>query len=288
MSTPPSDLPLYEDPTAWGGRTFNPPIQLDIATIQTAIVDQLSSAFEGTPIGVFGFPNLPPTDWWKRKNAIGYFLVAYKRTDYGKPLSTASMVQERTLEFEIHTIARQIAWGDFTPFGVFQAMLQVGKGALTGFRVPGCHNGYFVSEEFLQQDPQGRIWDYAFKYRVITMEVKKPNEGAAALGILKKIQYLETGGLTPVPVAAALYTFGSNGVLQLPSQNVSAVTVINLPTKQPYVLDTDYTVQMAQGTLTLVTGGAIQPGETVSVSYSAADVVTTNEQGGPVPFYPSN
>lgn len=289
MSTPPANLPLLQDPTAYGGRTFTPAVSLDIASLQGAVVGQLSQSFAGTPVGVFGYPDVPTDDWWDETGAIGYLLVAYVGAQYSEPKSTDSMVQERRADFKIIVIARQISWADFSAAGVFQALLQVAKGSLTGFRPPGWRNCYLTSEGFDEQDPQGGIWLYSLKYRAITFEIKQPQPQVdAALALLKQITFIETSGDSAVPIAAAQFTFGPEGVLQLPAENVTDVTVTDLPTARLYVAGVDYTVQQAQGTLTVVQGGGISAGETVSVSYSTGDVVIANEQGGSIPFNPSN
>lgn len=283
------DVPFLTDPNAIAGRTFSPANSLDLATLQTAITNQLKSSFAGTPIAVHAFPNQPPDEWWENQAAIGFVLVAYNRAKYSPPQATSSMVQERTADFEIKLIARQVAWGDFTSKGFFQAMLAVVQASLTGFRAPGWRNAYFTEEGFSSQDPQGAIWVYSMSYRVITFLIKQPNpQVEAALALLKEVQYIEDGGLTPVPAAPAVYAFNESGILQLPAQNVTAVTVTNLPTGTPYVEGTDFSVQQAQGTLTALAGGSISAGESVRVAYSAGDVVTANEQGGPAPFFPSN
>ncbi len=289
MSTPKPPLPLLQDPTAYAGRTFTPAISLDIASLQTAIVGQLAQSFAGTSIAVLGYPEKPIDDWWDEGGSIGYLLVAYTGSQYSTPKSTDSMVQERTADFKVIVVARQIAWADFSSAGVFQAILQVAKGALTGFRPPGWRNCYLTGEGFDEQDPEGGIWLYTLKFRAITMEIKQPQPQVdAALALLKQITFIETSGDSAVPVGVSQFTFDETGLLQLPVQNVTNVIVTDLPTGREYIAGVDYTVQQAQGTLSIVQGGAISAGESVNVSYSAGDVVIANEQGGSIPYNPSN
>jgi Gp37 protein len=269
MSTPQPTLPTLIDPTAWSGRTYSPELPLDLATAQTAIVGQLQTPFAATPIQVFGYPDLPDDGWWSQTQAPGYVLVAYDSTEFGPPIATSSMVQERRIDFEVLIIARQIAWGDFGPTGVMQALIKVIKAQLTGFRIPGFRNGYFTGERFREKDPQGRIWVYAMRWRTITMEVKM--ETKYALAALQALIYNETGGLTTVPVAIKPYVF-VNGVIQLPNTNVSAVSVTSIANNAPYVLGTDYSLQAAQGTIAALAGGALANGGTVNVTYSYSDV----------------
>lgn len=264
-------LPLLADPTAWAGRSYATPLSLDLATLQTTIVSTLVTTFAGTPIGAFGFPQQPDDSWWGLGN-IGYVLVAYKRAEYGEPLATSAMLQERRADFEIKVIARQVAWADFTSSGVFQALLQVVKSSLTGLSIPGWRNAYFTSEEFAEQDPQGRIWDYSMRYRVVTMELKQ--EPSLALATLKEILYLERGGLTTTPAEATAYTFDTDGTISLPNGNVFDVIVSNVTTGAPYVLATDYSIETAVGVITALSGGQLGPNVTVNIAYSYGEIVT--------------
>jgi hypothetical protein len=285
MPAPTPVLPLLEDPTAWAGRLYDPPLPLDLATAQCGLVSQLRSTFEGTDIQVFGYPDQPENTWWK-SNAIGYVLVAYDRTEYSSPLATSSMVQERRVDFEVAFIARTISWADFTSTGVLQALQAVIKSSLTGFRLLGWRNGYFIGENFRERDPRGRPWVYSFHWRTITMELKQ--EPAIALGTLKKILYLDSSQQTATPQPPAQFTFDPNGNIQLPVGNVSSVVVKDSTGQTTYTLDQDYTVAATLGIVSTIAGGLLAPGVTVELTYSQSEITIVSSSGGSAPLNPSN
>ncbi|MDE2100860.1 MAG: hypothetical protein KGL39_26675 [Patescibacteria group bacterium] len=271
-------VPFIVDPTNWGGQTYSPPLGIDIATLQNAIVVQLQSGFVDTPIQVFGYPDLPKDSWWNQKGRIGYVLVSYDSTEYSKPLATSAMFQEQYVNMDVLIMARQISWADFTSSGVYQAMRQIIKLSLTGFRVPGFRNLYFTGEHFRERDPQGRLWVYAMRLRCVTLELKNIPDVSSLLGKARQIIFMETGGQTPTVVPASAYTFVES-IIQLPQINLSNVIVTNQSTGAAYIEGTDFTVQPAQGTITALSGGALSNGGTVNVAYTYSEVV-----GAPVPF----
>jgi Gp37 protein len=280
-----SKLPVLADPTAWGGRVYDPPLSLDLATLQDSLVEQLRGTFDGTNIEVHGFPDQPDNTWWN-SDAIGYLLVAYDKTEYSAPLATSSMVQERRVDFEVLIIARQISWADFNASGVFKALNAVIKSSLTGFRAPGWRNGYFSGENFREKDPRGRVWVYSMRFRAVTMEIKQ--EPTLALANLKEVLFREVAGVTATPVPAAPFIFDETGTIQLPLVNISAVRVTSANGATTYVLGADYAVQSQPGQVSVIAGGALAPGVPVNVAYSYSDVVTASSSGGPAPFNPSN
>lgn len=281
--------PPWLDPAAWGGKKYATPIPLDVATLQGYLVQQLASTFTGSPVDVFGYPDLPDNSWW-RGTSLGYILVAYDKTDFSAPMSTSAMVQERRVEFEVNVLARQIKWADMGPQGVFQSLLAVIRSALTGLSMPGFRNGYFVSESFREKSPEGKIWVYSMRFRAITFEIK--TEPKVALAAFKRAVFLETGGISAIAVPATDYVFDFGGVIKLPQINISKVVVSAGAGigARIYVEDIDYSVQIAAGTITALAGGALAPGIAVLVGYAYSDVVSAVKvpPGSATPTLPSN
>lgn len=181
MSTPPyGSLPTVIDPTAWAGRTVNYPLTID--SIQNQIAAQLTSYFAsgGLDISTYIWPNFDLDTWWN-SSAIAFVLISYKSSQYSKPMSVDTMLQERTISFSIHVEARQIAWPLTGPGSVY-ALIDAIEASLQGFQPFGCRNGYFTDERFHEQDPQGRVWLYDMNYNIITMRPKlDPNYVLASL-----------------------------------------------------------------------------------------------------------
>jgi hypothetical protein len=253
----------------WNGVIFSPPTAIDIATIEDAIVTQLSSQIDS--IEIAHYPDRPET--WRLTHRVGAALVMYKGAQYGDFLDTAAIIQERKLEFEISVMMRDLGWavgGDPSgPSPGAYAIIEAIRTALTGFVIPGCRKIYPLREKFMKRDKQGGVWTYAstFALSTVAVEVSKPDN----FPLFIKGIALEEGGQTSVTVSAAAYTFNSSQQVQLPQGNVFAVS-ITAPGRAALVLGTDFTVDRADGIITAIPGGAISAGETVQIAYTYAEV----------------
>src|SRR6202167_4755201 len=90
----------------WSGVVFTPPTPIGIATIENAIVSQLSSQIDS--IEIAHYPDRPET--WRLTHRVGAALVMYKGAQYGELLDTSAIIQERKLEFEISVLMRDLGW----------------------------------------------------------------------------------------------------------------------------------------------------------------------------------
>lgn len=195
------DLPTQVDPTAWGGRTITPPKGLlTIDSIQNQVAAYLNAFFAGTTqdpplpalsIPVYVWPCFDKDTWWS-SSAIAFILISYASTNLSKPLTTSSMVQERTLQFKIHVEARTTAW-NLSGTGSVYALIEAIEAALTGFKPTGCRNGYFTDERFGEQDPQGRVWLYDMTYNVVTVRPQLLPAFALA-NLVREIVNVQPGG----------------------------------------------------------------------------------------------
>jgi Gp37 protein len=281
-------LPVWLDPTAWAGRAFDPANALDVGTIQAQIAAQLSGYFTGAglSIPVYVFPTFDVDSWWS-SSAIAFVLISYHSARLGKPMSTDSMVQERTLTYEIHVEARQTAWA-LTGAGSVYLLVDAIEAALTGFRPAGCRNAYFLEERFSEQDPGGRVWLYDMRLEVPTLRLKQ--EPAYALANLVQAQAyaaalsIAQGG----PVTTGLYRF-SGGGLTLPGPApvvVGAITSANgVVLYQEFA---DWTCDGTTGVVTAAMGGRIGATDEVQIAWTSANTIAAVYAGGSAPFDPNN
>jgi hypothetical protein len=253
----------------WNGVTYSPPTAIDIATIEDAIVTQLTAQIDS--IEIAHYPDRPET--WRLTHRVGAALVMYKGSQYGDLLDTAAIIQERKLEFEVSVMMRDLGWavgGDpsGTSPGAY-AIIEAIRTALTGFLIPGCRKIHPTREKFIKRDKQGGVWTYSSTFALSTVAVEAPQPDDFPL-FVKGIM-LEEGGQTSVTVDAVPYTFDSSQQIQLPQGNVFAVSIIGSG-GAALVLDADFLVDRADGIITAIPGGAISSGETVQIAYSYAEV----------------
>jgi hypothetical protein len=263
----------------WTGVTFAPPTAIDIATIEDAIVNQLRSQISS--IEIAHYPDSPET--WRMTHRIGAALVMYKGAQYGEMLDTAAVIQERKLEFEVAVMMRDLGWavgGDASgPSPGAYSIIESVRTALTGFLVPGCRKMYPLREKFVKRDKQGGVWTYAstFALSTVAVEASQPDD----FPLFTRGLALEEGGLTTITVGAAAYTFNSSLQVQLPNNNVFAVSITG-PGGGLLIQGMDFSVDRADGIVTALTGGAISAGETVQIAYSYAEVaIATAGQTAP-------
>src|SRR5271170_2558111 len=260
----------------WTGVVFTPPTPIDIATIENAIISQLSSQISS--IEIAHYRDRPES--WRLTHRVGAALVMFKGAQYSDLLDTAAIIQERKLEFEVSVMMRDLGWavgGDpsGTSPGAYSIIESI-RIALTGFLIAGCRKMYPVREKFVKRDKQGGVWTYAstFALSTVACEASQPDD----FPLFIKGIALEEGGQTSIAVGAAAYTFDSNSQIQLPQGNVFAVSITG-PGGASLIAGTDYSIDRADGIVTALPGGAIAEGETVQIAYSYADdvIATTGE-----------
>ncbi len=270
----------------WIGQSYSPPTPLDIGTIETAIVNQLSTQI--SVIEIAHFPDKPEA--YRMTHRIGAALIRYEGAEYGSVIDSAAIVQERTLKFEVTVMMRDLGWSVGGPAGGTDpgayAMIESVRSALTGFRVPGCDKTYPLRERFIKRDKQGGVWIYAISFAMRTTAVEASVADNYPLLTLASAQ--EQGGVTAMSVAPTSYAFDESGQIELPNGNLSAVQVINISTGTPYVAESDYTVDTVNGIIARSSTGTIGANALVNVAYSYAEVVTAIANGGVVPTAPSN
>ena len=263
----------------WNGAVFTPPTPVDIATIEEAIVDQLQSRISS--IEIAHYPDRPET--WRMTHRVGAALVMYKSSQFGEQLDTAAIIQQRTLEFDISVMVRDLGWAVGSdasgPSPGAYAILESIRATLTGFCIPGCRKMYPVQEKFIKRDKQGGVWTYSttFALSTIALEASQPDD----FPLFIKGIAVEDRGETAITLGSAPYTFNSNLQVQLPQGNVFAMSVLN-SSGAALILGTDYSVDRANGIVSAIAGGSISAGETVQIAYSYADeVIATAGQTEP-------
>jgi hypothetical protein len=271
---------------AWAGVTFTPPTPLDIATLENAIVSQLSAQISA--IEIVHYPDRPES--YRLTHRIGAALVRYDGAAYGKLLDTAAVVQTRTLRFAVKLLVRDLGWnyggdpGGPSP-GAYALIEQI-RAALTGFEIGGCSKIYPVEERFVERDKEGGAWVYESVFGFTTAAVEPST--ASNFPLLVSAVAQEQGRITLRTVGSAEFTFSASGTIQLGNTNISAVVVSQLGTDQQYVVNSDYTVDTVTGTITWLATGSIPAGATIEASYSYAEVVMAVARGGQSPTAPSN
>jgi len=270
----------------WVGQTFAPPTPLDIATLESAIAAQLRA--QVTAIEIAQFPDKPAA--YRLTHRIGAALVAWRGATYGALIDTAAVVQARRLEFEIILLVRDLGWSfGADPSGPnpgAYALLEAIRAALTGLQLPGCRKLFPLREQFLGRDPQGAVWTWSALYALETMALEASTQDNFPL-FIKGIA-LEDGGQTARVATQAAYTFNSQGVIQLPVDNVANLVITPAGGGNPYLAGTDYTLDAVNGIITRATGGAISSGATVNVVYTYSETVTAVAGSSSSPTAPTN
>lgn len=270
----------------WAGQSFAPATPLDIATLESAIAAQLRTQLNS--IEVVQFPDKAAA--YRLTHRIGAALVAWRGATYGSLDDTAAIVQVRRLEFEIALIVRDLGWSfGAEPSGPnpgAYALLETIRAALTGFRVPGCRKMYPLREQFLGRDQQGGAWMWSATYALDTMALETSTLDSFPAFI--KGTALEEGAQTTMVTAAANYTFNAQDLIQLPSGNLSDLSVAPAGGGDAYRAGVDYTVDPVNGIVTRLASGTIPAGATVNISYTYADTVTALANGSAYPTSPTN
>jgi hypothetical protein len=249
--------------TPWAGQAFTPPTPLDIATIESAIVAQLQAAI--SVVEIVHFPDRPEA--YRLTHRIGAALVSFRGSSYGELIDSAVVAQARTLEFEVRLMARDLGWA----YGAMStginpgayALLEAIRIALTGFQIPGCRKMYPLKERFVERDAQGGVWIYAIGFAVETLAIEVTPPVAFPLFVNGIAQ--DAAGDVVAAVGAFQQSFNTQGTLQLPYGNITNVSVTD-GSGRLYILGIDYSVDSAIGLLSLVPGGALASGTSVTVA----------------------
>jgi hypothetical protein len=254
--------------TPWIGRQFSPPTPIDIASIETAIVERLRAVV--TTIEIVHFPDSPKN--YRLTHRIGAALVVYRGSDYGQVEDTASIIQERKMEFDVTVLVRDLGWsvggtpGATSP-GAY-AILEAIRAALTGYQVPGARKIFMVGEKFVERDSDGGVWMYLLTIALTTMALEPSTNDNFPLFI--KGVALDTGGESTVTIGATEFTFDSQNQIQLPNGNIIALTVSALG-GPAFIFNTDFTLDPISGIVTRVPSGGIATGASVNIAWSYAD-----------------
>lgn len=252
----------------WTGQRFSPPTRLDIQTLESAIVARLSSQVGA--IEVVHFPDEPKA--YRMTHPVGAALVTYRGANYGDLLDLDAIVQERSLEFDVTLMVRDLGWGvgsapDGTNPGAYELLEQV-LAALTGYQVPGARKVRLVREKFIERDRGGAVWIYAITFALSTVVVEASSPDNFPLFV--RGVALDNSGNSTVTVGAMSYTFNSQGQIML-SGNVISLTLSAVGGGQAYIEDADYTLDPVNGIVTWLSTGSIPSGATVDIAYSYAD-----------------
>lgn len=259
--------------TSWTGQRFSPPTPIDIASIETAIVERLRAMV--TSIEIAHFPDSPKN--YRLTHRIGAALVVYRGSDYGQVEDTASIIQERKMEFDVTVLVRDLGWsvggtpGATSP-GAY-AILEAIRAALTGYQVPGARKIFMVREKFVERDADGGVWTYLLTIALTTMVIEPSTADNFPL-FLKGVA-LEAGGESTITIGATEFTFDSNDQIQLPNGNIVAVTVSALG-GPAFIVGTDFTLDPVNGIVTRVPLGGIAIGASVNIAWSYADVAVAS------------
>jgi hypothetical protein len=258
----------------WVGQQFSPPTPIDIATIETAIVARLRTMV--TAIEIAHFPDSPKS--YRLTHRIGAALVVYRGSEYGKIEDTASIIQERKMEFDVTVLVRDLGWsvggspGATSP-GAY-AILETIRAALTGYQVPGARKIYMVREKFVERDADGGVWMYLLTIALSTMAIEPPTTENFPLFI--KGVAIDTAGESTVTIGTTQFTFNSEDQIQLPNLNILTLSVSTLSGSE-FVLGTDFSLDPTNGIVTRITSGGISSGASVNIAWSYADAIVASE-----------
>jgi Gp37 protein len=282
------------------GVQYSPPIPLDIATVENAILAQLASAFggsivagqgSGTLVAIEHFPQRAAEEY-RLTHRIGAVLVRYDGSEYGPVIDTGDVIQERTYRWFVAILTRDLGWAyGGQPSGPSPGAYQIVETvrlALSGFVVKGFRKMYPSNDEHEGKDKEGGVYYHHFLFRHVTMALQQgvtPN-----LAILTKAQAFETGGQSTKEVPLAPFTFSgaAPGAIQLPQINISNVVVLSDDLETEYLAGTDYTVDPVAGVVARIATGNIAANATVQIGFNYADSVTSLASGGAAPEQPNN
>ena len=221
---------------------------------------------------------------------IGAALVQYVGAEYGAPAEIALVAQQRTLDFAVLLMMRDLGWayggppGATSP-GAYQ-LLEAVRFTLAGYRlVPDLAASKLqpTRERFVKREDG--IWHYAIHFATRTLAVE--NYAAPAFPLFTLGLALEQGGQTLRAAPPANYLFNSGGTITLPNRNLTALTVAGLAGAL-YTAGADYLLDAVNGILTWLPFGGIPSGATLTIAYTYAEVAAAAARGGAAPFNPVN
>src|SRR5215472_12716723 len=173
MSTPP-----YLQPPPWpGGGSFEPPTAGDIASIEAALVQRLQLQIGSNgpnAVEVVHFPDKP--EKYREVHRIGVVMVIYGGSDYGEIIDTSFMMQERTLEWVIAVLMRDLGWAyggprSGTSPGAY-SIIEAIRAALIGWVPTGaCTQMRPLGDKFVERDSEGGVWIYEMRFSTRAMSV---------------------------------------------------------------------------------------------------------------------
>jgi hypothetical protein len=291
-------MPAAVLPFPRAGIQYSPPIPLDIATVENAILTKLATAFGGTIVNGKGAGTLIAIEHfpehgesYRLTHRIGAVLVRYHGSEYGPTIDTEAIIQERAFRWFVEIQTRDLGWSyggqaSGPSPGAYQ-LIETVRLALTGFHLLGFRKMYPESDGDDGRDKEG-VYYYNAIYRHVTMALEQgvtPNHP-----VLVKAQAFETGGQTTIEVPVAPFTFsgGAPGAIQLPQINVSNVVVLSNDLATEYEEGTDYSVDPVAGVVARIATGTIAANATVQIGFNYADVVTSLASGGGAPEQPNN
>ena len=282
------------------GVQYSPPIPLDIATVENAILARLANAFGGSivngkvtgaAVDIDHYPERA-SESYRLTHRVGAVLVRFNGSEYGPVIDTEAVIQERTFKWFVAILMRDLGWSyggqaSGPSPGAYQVVETV-RLALSGFKVLGFRKMYPANEEHEGRDKEGGVYYHNAIYRHVTMALEQST--APNHPILVKAQAFEEGAQTTiqVPIAPLTFTGAAPGAIQLPQINVSNVVVLSDDLSTEYAAGTDYTVDPVAGIVARIATGNIGAGATVQIGFNYADSVTSLAGGGAAPLQPNN
>ncbi|HOW51756.1 MAG TPA: Gp37 family protein [bacterium] len=138
---------------------------MNISNIETAIIDRLNARITG--LSIEPYPENPST--YKLLAPVGAVLIRYDSSAYSAPQSTDSIVQNRTQQWEITLIMRNLH-----DKGGLHAAVDTVRKVLTGHKIAGCKKMYPTKDQFINED--NGIWQHGFMFAVPTKSVEDDDE----------------------------------------------------------------------------------------------------------------
>lgn len=156
---------------------------MNLIDIETALIGAIKA--ELPEYEVRSYPDKPAE--YVLTHHKGAILVRFAGSKYEATQDIGAIVQARTTQWEITTIARHLR-----DHGGLYVLLDVLRIVLTGYRVPGCHQAYPVREGFTNEE--NGIWQYAFLLAVPTVNVERAED--EDLPLLKRLTMIDNLGET--------------------------------------------------------------------------------------------
>jgi hypothetical protein len=137
-----------------------------------------------------------------------------------------------------------------------------------------------VREKFIERDTDGGVWMYLLTIALTTMAVEASTGPDFPLFI--KGVALEANAESTVTIGATEFTFDSQDQVQLPNDNIIALTVSSLG-GSAFILGTDFSIDPINGIVSRIPSGGIANGAIVNIAWSYADAAVV-AAGGSAPL----